>query len=109
MNLAWLLFRQQPTKDCHTYMYVYTDTVQYRNSYFGIHPYPSSIYFNCFGNESMLSNCQSPSLSSSCGSDDIAGVHCKGDVITGIVSTQWHDMQVCSRAPYAIPIVLNNG
>jgi type III secretory pathway component EscV len=45
----------------------------------------------------MLSNCQSASSSRLCGSDDVAGVYCKGDVITGIIYAILvlsHDMQV---------------
>ena len=62
----------------------YTDAIPYQNSYFGTHLFPSGIYFNCFGNETSLSSCQSSTSSiSSCGSDDAAGVHCRGDVITG--------------------------
>ena len=60
-----------------------TDAINYRNSYFGDHKYQSDVYFNCFGNETSLANCQS-STSSSCGSTDAAGVHCRGEVITGI-------------------------
>ena len=61
--------------------------VQYQNSYFGAHPFPSTIYFNCFGNETSLAHCLSLTSSSQyvCGtSKDAAGVHCKGEVITGI-------------------------
>ena len=61
--------------------------IQYQNSYFGVHPFQSTIYFNCFGNETSLASCQSStsSLISRCGIDDVAGVHCKGDTITGIL------------------------
>ena len=67
------------TLQCH----VHADAARYQNSYFGVHPFPSSVYFNCFGNESVLSSCQSPSTS--CRSDDVAGVYCKGDIITGTI------------------------
>ena len=56
-----------------------TDAVPYVNSYFGKHKYQSGQYFNCFGNESSLANCHS-STSSSC---DTAGIHCRGEIITG--------------------------
>ena len=58
------------------------DAIRYQNSYFGVHPFQSDIYFNCFGNESSLSSCQS-STYSSCGSEDAAGVYCKGELIIG--------------------------
>ena len=62
---------------------MHADAVVYYNSYFGAHPFPLGMYFNCFGNETSLSSCQS--ASTSCLSDDVAGVHCKGAVITGAV------------------------
>ena len=75
----------QPTNIiCNCYPYI--DAARYQSSYFGAHPFPSSIYFNCFGNESVISNCPSTSLSSPCNSGYVAGVHCKGDVITGILT-----------------------
>ena len=58
--------------------------IGYQNSYFGAHPFPSITYFSCFGNETSLSNCRS-STSSSCRSDNTAGVHCRGEIITGKV------------------------
>ena len=61
---------------------IHAGAVRYRSSYFGVHPFQSDIYFNCFGNESSLSSCQS-STYSSCGSEDAAGVHCRGELITG--------------------------
>ena len=42
----------------------------------------------------MLSNCPLTSLSSPCRSDDVAGVYCKGDIITGIYTIESHDIQV---------------
>ena len=63
-------------------MHAHVDAIQYQNSYFGAHLFPFGYYYNCFGNESSLYGCRSFS-SSSCRNDDIAGVHCKGDIITG--------------------------
>ena len=57
----------------------HTGASAYRNSF---HPFPLGSYYNCFGNESSLSDCQSTS-SSSCDSNDAARVYCGGDVITG--------------------------
>ena len=77
----------------NNYTVMYTDAIQYQNSYFGTHPFPSGNYFNCFGNETSLSSCQSStseSSISSCGSDDAAGVHCRGDIITGIYFARAH-------------------
>ena len=56
----------------------------YSNSYFGDHLFPSGMYFNCFGNESSLSNCQT-STSTSCDFANTAGVYCTGEEITGII------------------------
>ena len=76
--------RKQPLSVIITH--TYTDAARYQSSYFGAHPFPSSVYFNCFGNESLLSSCQSTSSSSPCNSGYVAGVHCKGDVITGTLN-----------------------
>ena len=65
------------------YYGLYVDPILYYNSYFGVHPFPSDMYFNCFGNETSLSSCRS--TSTLCRSDDVAGVYCKGDIITGII------------------------
>lgn len=40
------------------------------------------MYFSCFGNESSLSACQSSMWP--CRSSDVAGVQCRGEVVTGI-------------------------
>lgn len=64
---------------------MHPDAVPYSNSYFGDHLYPSDMYFNCFGNESSLANCQT--VTTSCGFESVAGVCCAGQVITG---TQCH-------------------
>ena len=72
----------------HNYMMIYLmpGAIRYLNSYFGVHPFRSTIYFNCFGNETSLASCQSSTSSSLCGTiRDTAGVHCKGDTITGII------------------------
>ena len=64
-------------------MHVHVDAIQYQNSHFGAHLFPLGSYYNCFGYESLLSDCQSISYSL-CRNDDVAGVHCKGDEIIGI-------------------------
>ena len=74
--------------DMHYFM---PDAIRYLNSYFGVHPFPSTTYFNCFGNETSLSNCQSSTSTSLCGSEDAAGVYCKGDVITGIYIVNYYN------------------
>ena len=61
--------------------YKHIEAVAYYNSYFGDHPLTYGAYFNCFGNESSLSNCQTSSTS--CNFANTAGVFCRGDVITG--------------------------
>ena len=58
---------------------VHIGAIGYHN--LGVHPFPSTVYFNCFGNESSLSSCRSSSTSS-CRSDNTAGVFCRGEVIT---------------------------
>ena len=57
----------------------HTGASAYHNSF---HPFPLGSYYNCFGNESSLSDCRSTS-SSSCDRNDAARVYCRGDVITG--------------------------
>ena len=63
------------------YIHACTDAVPYLNSYFGDHLFPSGTYFNCFGNESSLADCQTSTTS--CNFDNVAGVYCTGDRITG--------------------------
>ena len=73
--LSWLILCMSP------------DAVPYQNSYFRDHKYQSGIYFNCFGNENSLASCRS-FTSSSCDEDDAAGVHCRGEIITGIIEAR---------------------
>ena len=68
--------------DLFLFLFMNPDAVPYQNSYFGDHKYQSGITFNCFGNESSLASCRS-STSSSCDKDNAAGVHCRGEIITG--------------------------
>ena len=65
------------SQSCHAGASVY---------YSSDHLFPLGSYFNCFGNETSLSSCQSLT-SSSCDSNNAAGVHCRGDVITGTCKT----------------------
>ena len=62
---------------------MHAGAIAYQNSYFGDRPIHLSTYYNCFGNESSLSNCRTSSTSSCDSVRDAAGVNCKGDVITG--------------------------
>ena len=72
-------------------MHMHVDAIQYQYSHFGAHLFPLGSYYNCFGNESSLSGCRSHS--SPCRSDDVAGVHCKGDQITGILYSIYNHYQ----------------
>lgn len=63
-------------------MYYYAEVSTYSQSYFGDHPIPSGMYFNCFGNETSLSNCQKSTTT--CDFANVAGIYCTGDLITGI-------------------------
>ena len=70
----------------HTHTHNMSGAIAYSNSYFGHHSLPSNIYFNCFGNESSLSSCQSSTTT--CNFANTAGVYCKGDVISGKLLTK---------------------
>ena len=48
------------------------------------HPFPLSVYFNCIGNESSLTDCQATGTLQ-CTFNNIARVQCAGDMVTGIV------------------------
>ena len=51
------------------------------------HPFPLGIYFNCFGNESLLADCRATgTLLSVCNFENIAGVQCAGEMVTGTVN-----------------------
>ena len=66
----------------HVSYYYYSEARTYSNSYFGDHPIPYGMYFNCFGNETSLNSCQKSATT--CDFANVAGIHCTGDVITGM-------------------------
>ena len=63
------------------YVKLCAEVVVYSQSYFGDHPIPSGLYFDCFGNETSLNDCQKPTTT--CDFANVAGVYCTGNIITG--------------------------
>ena len=67
---------------------LYVGSRYYHNNYFGVSNSPSFLYgiFSCSGSEKSLTNCPRSSYNSllNCKSNEIAGVHCEGKILTSI-------------------------
>ena len=67
---------------------LYVGSHYYHNNYFGVSNNPSYLYgtFSCSGSEKSLMNCPRSSYNSllNCKSNEIAGVHCEGKILTSI-------------------------